>query len=85
MNCGLFGVRFSVLWHKKGAIAPVDYSSTFATAPFCTFIDLLIVYGFELGFCKGDTASCRNFLCICSVFFLHPFRITKLDVIDTNI
>ena len=36
MNCGLFGVRFSVLWHKKGAIAPVDYLSTFATAPFCT-------------------------------------------------
>ena len=35
MNCGLFGVRFSVLWHKKGAIAPVDYLSTFATAPLC--------------------------------------------------
>jgi len=33
MNCGLFGVRFSVLWHKKGAVAPVDYLSTFATAP----------------------------------------------------
>ena len=30
---GLFGVRFCVLEHKKGAIAPVDYLSTFATAP----------------------------------------------------
>ena len=35
MNCGLFGVRFSVLWHKKGAVAPVDNLSTYATAPFC--------------------------------------------------
>ena len=39
MNCGLFGVRFSVLWHKKGAVAPVDYLSTFATAPFDFKID----------------------------------------------
>ena len=31
--------RFSVLWHKKGAIAPVDYLS-FATAPLllCPYI-----------------------------------------------
>ena len=34
MNCGLFGVRFSVSEHKNGAAAPVDFSSTFATAPF---------------------------------------------------
>jgi hypothetical protein len=33
MNCGLFGVRFSVFKHKKGAAAPIDYSSIFATAP----------------------------------------------------
>ena len=41
MNCGLFGVRFSVLWHKKGAVAPVDYLSTFATAPFFIGCDIL--------------------------------------------
>ncbi len=34
MNGRLFGVCFSVSVHKKGAIAPVDYLSTFATAPF---------------------------------------------------
>lgn len=33
MDDGLFGVRFSVFHNKKGAIAPVDCSSTFATAP----------------------------------------------------
>ncbi|MCC2878355.1 hypothetical protein LK536_18940, partial [Lachnoclostridium pacaense] len=31
---GLFGARFSVFWYRKGAAAPVDYSSTFATPPF---------------------------------------------------
>ena len=44
MNCGLFGVRFSVLWHKKGAIAPVDYLSTFATAPFDNLDNEYITY-----------------------------------------
>ena len=34
MNGGLFGVRFSVLEHENGAVALVDYLSTFATAPF---------------------------------------------------
>lgn len=34
MDCGLFGVRFLFLGHKNGTVAPVDYSSTFATAPF---------------------------------------------------
>lgn len=34
MDCGLFGVRFLFLGHKNGAAAPVDYLSTFATAPF---------------------------------------------------
>lgn len=33
MDCGLFGVRFLFLGHKNGAAAPVDYLSTFATAP----------------------------------------------------
>ena len=33
MDCGLFGVRFLFLGYKNGAAAPVDYSSTFATAP----------------------------------------------------
>ena len=34
MDCGLFGVRFLFLGHKNGAATPVDYLSTFATAPF---------------------------------------------------
>ena len=34
MNDGLFGACFSVFRQKEGAIAPVDYLSTFATAPF---------------------------------------------------
>ena len=34
MDCGLFGVRFLFLGHKNGTVAPVDYSSTFATAPY---------------------------------------------------
>ena len=42
MNCGLFGVRFSVLWHKKGAVAPVDYLSTFATAPYVKLFSIFI-------------------------------------------
>ena len=33
MDCGLFGVRFLFLGPKNGAAAPVDYLSTFATAP----------------------------------------------------
>lgn len=33
MNGRLFGVCFSVFGHKNGTIAPVDYLSTFATAP----------------------------------------------------
>ena len=33
MDCGLFGVRFLFLGHKNGAATPVDYLSTFATAP----------------------------------------------------
>ena len=37
MDCGLFGVRFLFLGYKNGAAAPVDYSSTFATAPFYFF------------------------------------------------
>ena len=48
MNCGLLGVRFSILWHKKGAIAPVDYLSTFATAPIFIFFILLSVEEFTL-------------------------------------
>lgn len=34
MDGRFFGACFSFLGHKNGAIAPVDYSSTFATAPF---------------------------------------------------
>lgn len=33
MDCGLFGVRFLFFGYKNGAAAPVDYLSTFATAP----------------------------------------------------
>lgn len=33
MDGGLFGVLFLFLGYKNGAAAPVDYSSTFATAP----------------------------------------------------
>ena len=33
MDYGLFGVRFLFLGIKSGAVAPVDYLSTFATAP----------------------------------------------------
>ena len=33
MDGRFFGACFSFLGHKNGAIAPVDYSSTFATAP----------------------------------------------------
>ena len=33
MDGGFFGIRFSVSGRKKGAVAPVDYLSTFATAP----------------------------------------------------
>ena len=36
MDGRFFGACFSFLGHKNGAIAPVDYSSTFATAPFST-------------------------------------------------
>lgn len=39
MDCGLFGVRFLFLGHKNGTVAPVDYSSTFATAPFFVFME----------------------------------------------
>ena len=38
MDCGLFGVRFLFLGHKNGAAAPVDYLSTFATAPLLTIL-----------------------------------------------
>ena len=38
--------RFSVLWHKKGAIAPVDYLSTFATAPLITFLIVFVLIRF---------------------------------------
>lgn len=38
MNCGLFGVRFSVFKHEKGAAAPIDYPSIFATAPSFIYI-----------------------------------------------
>lgn len=34
MKNGLFGVRFSVFEQENGAAAPIDFSSTFATAPF---------------------------------------------------
>ena len=40
MDCGLFGVRFLFLGYKNGAAAPVDYSSTFATAPYFLWIDI---------------------------------------------
>ena len=39
MNGRLFGACFSTLGHKEGAIAPVDYLSTFATAPVSIFTD----------------------------------------------
>lgn len=43
MDDGLFGVRFSVFHNKNGAVAPVDYYSTFATAPvlflFCNAVN----------------------------------------------
>ena len=35
MNGRFFGACFSIFRHKEGAVAPVDYSSTFATAPYC--------------------------------------------------
>lgn len=41
MNGRLFGACFSVFRHKNGAIAPVDYLSTFATAPSDT-VSLLV-------------------------------------------
>lgn len=44
MDCGLFGVRFLFLGYKNGAAAPVDYSSTFATAPFIPEIRLKNIY-----------------------------------------
>ena len=34
MDGRLFGACFFIFKHKNGAAAPVDYSSTFATAPF---------------------------------------------------
>ncbi len=40
MDCGLFGVRFLFLGYKNGAAAPVDYSSTFATAPYIICITM---------------------------------------------
>ncbi len=40
MDCGLFGVRFLFLGYKNGAAAPVDYSSTFATAPYSKLPEL---------------------------------------------
>ena len=42
MNGRLFGACFSTLGHKEGAIAPVDYLSTFATAPFEYFVYISI-------------------------------------------
>ena len=43
MDCGLFGVRFLFLGYKNGAAAPVDYSSTFATAPFSAISDIFVL------------------------------------------
>ena len=40
MDCGLFGVRFLFSGHKNGAAAPVDYLSTFATAPLSIAVNL---------------------------------------------
>lgn len=42
-DVGLFVVRFSVFMHKNGAIAPVDYLPTFATAPINYFIIILFI------------------------------------------
>lgn len=44
MDCGLFGVRFLFLGHKNGAAAPVDYLSTFATAPSLIFYANSAIY-----------------------------------------
>ena len=44
MDCGLFGVRFLFLGHKNGAAAPVDYLSTFATAPFNIVFYYFIIF-----------------------------------------
>lgn len=33
MDCEFFGVCFLFLGYKKGVAVPVDYPSTFATAP----------------------------------------------------
>ena len=37
MDGRFFGACFSIFRHKNGAVAPVDYSSTFATAPLFAF------------------------------------------------
>ena len=47
MDGRFFGACFSFLGHKNGAIAPVDYSSTFATAPFI----ILIIFRLYLEIC----------------------------------
>ncbi len=51
MNDRSFEACFSIFRHKEGAVAPVDYSSTFATA---SFLYSLI----EAGFCCLLTRSC---------------------------
>ncbi len=49
MDCGLFRVRFLFSGHKNGAAAPVDYLSTFATAPFIKYqFSGMVVNGREI-------------------------------------
>ncbi len=48
MNGRFFGACFSIFGHKEGAIAPVDYSSTFATAPIKSSFLLMNSQGFYL-------------------------------------
>ena len=64
MNCGLFGVRFSVFKHEKGAAAPIDYPSIFATAPFLQYFIKNLMLPEKLGLIAEINKIFEHVACI---------------------